>query len=232
VVGRRSFVLASAGALAATQASFTSAAEALSLHVFVQTQATTVLFDRMLEAALPGVAVRVFNRSRDFDKHRENGADAVMSLLPVLEAQGHPVHLQGVRNASPTEPYVFMSSVKLAPASAREVGAADLLGRSRMPAFIQTLLGGPQPSVTLVTKLIDLIALIQFEKVDGVVLPERHVRWLEAKTRLTLFIAELPNARVGLPAVSFLTPSGRRLGEALVKIGPELCSEIGVDTWR
>ena len=205
---------------------------ALTLYVFLHTQTNAQVLEDMMEQGLPGVSVRVFSRAKDFESSVRQRPDAVLSLPPVLQAQNYPVHIQGQRGGSASEPYVLVSSTKISPAQVRTVGAVDLLGRSRMPAFIGKLLGGNSPNVTPVTKIADLLPLLQFDKVDAVILPERSVAWLKSRTRVELHVTSLPSGQVGLPAISFLSPAGNRLKELIPKLGPAVRAEIGVDTWR
>lgn len=209
-----------------------NADSALTFYVFLHTQTNAQALERMFEEALPGVSVRVFSRAKDFESSVRQRPDAVLSLLPVLQAQGYTVHLQGQRSGSATEAYVLLSAAKVVPSQVRSIGAVDLLGRSRMPGFIGKLLGGNTPEVTPVTKIADLLPLLQFNKVDAVVLPERSVGWLRSRTRVELQVTQLPSGQVGLPAISFLSPAGQRLRELVPRFGTAVRTEIGVDAWR
>jgi hypothetical protein len=235
VASRRSFLSAAtllSVALLVSSSAPVKANPPLTLYVFLHTQASAQALEKMLEDALPGVSVRVFSRAKDFESSLRQHPDAVLSLLPVLHAQGYTVHLQGQRGGSATEPYVLLSAAKLSPANVKSIGAVDLLGRSRMPAFITKLLGGPTPDVTPVTKVADLLPLLQFNKVEAVILPERSVGWLRSRTRVPLQVTALPNGQVGLPAISSLSPGGQRLRELVSKLGGAVRGEIGVDAWR
>jgi hypothetical protein len=210
----------------------TASASELVLCVFLHTQMNAHSLENLMKSALPGVVVRVFSRAKDFESGLRQNPDAVLSLLPVLQANGHKADVQGLRAGSPTERYVLLSASSVTANSVRAVGAVDLLGRSRMPAFVAKLLNGNAPRVTPVTKLVDLLPLLQFGSVDAVILPERNVPRLKSGTRLKLQVAELPNPLVGLPALAILTPGGRSLRDALLKAGDAVRTEIGVDTWR
>ena len=209
-----------------------SAAGELVLCVFLHTQMNAHALENLLKDALPGVAVRVFSRAKDFEGGLHQNPDGVLSLLPVLQANGFKADVQGLRAGSASERYVLLSASSVTAAAVRSVGAVDFLGRSRMPAFVAKLLNGNAPRVTPVTKLVDLLPLLQFGTVDAVILPERNVPRLKSGTRLKLQVAELPNPQVGLPALSILTPAGRRLRDSLLKAGDAVRAEIGVETWR
>lgn len=234
--GRRAFLstasVVSACVVAARALPLASAADALTLHVFLHVHANAQELEKRFEQDLPGVSVSVFSRVKDFEARLRQGPDAVLSLPAMLQAQGCPVHLQGVRGGVATEVYVLLSASPMTPDKVRRIGAVDLLGRAQMPGFVGKLLGGATPAVTLVTKLVDLLPLLQFDKVDAVILPQRAVGWLKARTRVAMHVTDLPSAQVGLPAVSFLTAQGHRLREPIMKVSPGIRAEIGIETWR
>ncbi len=235
-LGRRAFLSTasalSLGAIAALAMPPATAAGMATLCVFLHAQTNAQTLEKALESMLPGVTVSVLSRVKDFETRMRQQPDAVLSLPAVLHAQACPVHLQGFRGGSSTEAYVLLSVKPMAPARVRTIGAVDLLGRAHMPAFVGNLLGGNTPAVTLVTKIVDLLPLLQFDKVDAVILPLRSVAWLKARTRVAMSVTDLPGGHVGLPAVSFLSPQGHRLRELIVKATPGLRAEIGVETWR
>ncbi|HEX6276182.1 MAG TPA: hypothetical protein VFZ53_24240 [Polyangiaceae bacterium] len=235
-LGRRAFVstatLFSFAFLVGGGTRSVSADAAVTFYVFLHAQTGAQALQKMFEDALPGVSVRVFSRAKDFENSVRQRPDAVLALLPVLQAQSYTIHLQGQRGGSPTERYVLLSQKPVSASSVRTIGAVDLLGRSRMPAFVSKLLGGNSPELTPVTKVADLLPLLQFDKVDAVVLPERSVGWLKSRTRVPLQVSDLPSGQVGLPAMSFLSPAGQRLRELVPKWSPAIRAEIGVDSWR
>jgi hypothetical protein len=232
---RRSMLAASvlAGAGAALSA-FTKAADAaqLSLYMFLHTQLEGRALGQHFETALPGVSVWVLSRSADFVRIRERNPDAVVALSPVLTAHGFTPILQGQRAGQASEPYVVLSVGPVQPNRVESVGAVDILGRRKMPDFVASLLGGNEPAVTPVVKLVDLLALLQLGKVEAVVLPAREAGPLMSRTRLRLTETRLDGAAVGLPAFCAVTGAGTQIGRMLASVPSKILREIGVDSWR
>jgi hypothetical protein len=203
-----------------------------SLYVFLHSLLEPRALGRLFEGALPGVAVWVLTRSRDFSRVRERNPDAVVALAPVLVANGFTSVLQGSRGGKTSEPYVLLSTRSMTPSSVKSVGAVDILGRKEMPEFVASLLGGNQPSVTPVTKLTDLLALLQLEKVDAVLLPARHASPLISRTRLSLTVTGLEGTGVGLPAFWAGSAAGQGMKAVFADLPSSILQEIGVDSWR
>jgi hypothetical protein len=234
-IGRRGFIgvalvgVAVTGAMRIPQA---SAAGSGTLHLFLHSHRTARSLEELLEAALSGVTVRAFSRAKDFVSGLSSHPDAVLAASPVLEALGYSPTVHGLRGGEDHEPYVLLSTRAVTPTSVQTVGAVDLLGRERMPEFIAGLLGGHRPNVVPVTKLLDLLPLLQFDKVDSVIVPARSVSLLTERTRMSLNSTHLPKGEVGLPALSPLTAVGHEIGAKVRRLSLATSLEIGVDSWR
>jgi hypothetical protein len=232
---RRSMLIGSA--LAGASAAFGGvpgavAAAQLSLYVFVHSLLEARALSRLFEAALPGVAVVVLTRSRDFSGVRTRNPDAIVALAPVLVGNGFTPALQGYKAGKPSESYVLLSARSVTPSSVKSVGAVDILGRRAMADFVSSLLGGNQPQIAPVTKLADLLALLQLGQVEAVLLPARYVSALTSRTRLTLTATRVEGAGVGLPAFCPSSVAGQRMKGAFADLPSSLLQEMGVDSWR
>lgn len=204
----------------------------VSLYVFLHSLLEARALSRLFEAALPGVAVWVLTRSRDFSQVRTRNPDAIIALLPVLIANGFTPVLQGHKGGQAAEPYVLLSTRPVTPSSVKSVGAVDVLGRREMAQFVSSLLGGNEPRVAPVTKLADLLALLQLGEVEAVLLPARHANALSSRTRLNLTVTRLEGKGVGLPAFYPNSAAGQRLKGDFANLPAGLLHEIGVDSWR
>jgi hypothetical protein len=233
-VKRRSILVGSALAGAGVALGGLPRAEAaeLSLYVFLHSLLEARALGRLFEAALPGVDVWVLTRSRDFSRVRTRNPDAIVALAPVLVANGFTPVLQGHKGGQASESYALLSTRTVAPSNVKSVGAVDLFGRREMTRFVSSLLGGNEPQVAPVTKLADLLALLQLGEVDAVLLPTRHAGALIGRTRLSLTVTRLEGKGVGLPAFYPSSPAGQRLKGMFAGLPSGLLQEIGVDSWR
>jgi hypothetical protein len=197
------------------------------LHVAVKQRA----FQSELQSALAGITVTAVGRIGDFDRALREGQDAVLTLPVVLAAHGLTAHLRGQRKGSPDEKYSLVG-VDAAPDPARVavLGTLDLLGRDGMSEFVRGLVGG-NPKVERVTKVEDLLPLLQMQRVDAIMLPSRLFNEIKAASRLNLVQRELPSA-IGLPAVSKVGVGGPEVLSALARLPPNLLATLGVDQWR
>src|SRR6188768_1098289 len=176
------------------------------LHVAVKQRA----FQSLLGAGLPGVVTTAVGRAGDFERALQDSPDAVLSLPVVLGANKLTPALRGFSRGSSEERYALVGAGS-APETSKvaSVGALDLLGRDGTNRFVRRLVN-QQARVERVTKIEDLLPLLQIQRVDAVLLPARLVAELRAASRLPLVEREL-ELTVALPAVANTGPGGAAL---------------------
>ena len=220
--------LAFAAAILSTRAS--GAAER-NLLVFLHVAVKQRAFQSELQAALPGTNVTAVGRVADFDRSLSQGPDAVLTLPVVLAARGLAPRLRGQRQGSVDEKYSLVGADSAPdPRRVAVVGALDLLGREGTTSFVQRLVGG-RPKVERVTKVEDLLPLLQMQRVEAILLPSRLFAELKAASRMNLAQRELSEG-VGLPAVASLTAAGTDIAQAVSHLPAGLVKALGVDGWR
>lgn len=197
------------------------------LHVAVKQRA----FQSELEAALPGIAVTAVGRVGDFERGLKEGQDAVLTLPIVLAAHGLSTSLQGSRRGA-TEEALALASVDAAPDPAKisTLGVLDFLGREGMVTLVQTVVG-TRPKIERVTKVEDLLPLLQIQRVDAILLPLRLLSVIKASSRLNLVQRELTKG-IGLPALASTGAGGSGILQAVRHLPSMLSSELGVTEWR
>jgi hypothetical protein len=201
------------------------------LLVFLHVAAKQRAFQTELQAALAGVQVTAVGRIGDFDRALQEGQDAVLSLPVVLAAHGLQPVLRGVHQGSPEERYALVGADTAPdPAKVAAVGALDLLGREGMNAFVQGLVGG-RPRVERVSKVEDLLPLLQMQRVEAILLPARLFPEVKLSSRLALAERELP-ATVGLPTVAKVGGGGAQVLAAVKRMPASVSRAFGVDEWR
>lgn len=197
------------------------------LHVALKQRA----FENELKTALPNLDVKAVERLADFGRALDEGQDAVLSSPLLLASHRLDAKLQGYYAGSPDERYSLVG-VGAAPEPERvaAIGALDLLGRDATSTFVYGLLGA-EPRVERVTKLEDLLPLLQMQKVDGILLPTRLVAEVQASTRLALEPRQLAMP-VRLPALASVGPGGAEAAAAVAGLPPNVSRSLGVDEWR
>jgi hypothetical protein len=207
-----------------------------SVYAFLHTDTKSATLARSLKDKLPGLEVTVFGRYRDFEEamssHRP---DAVLALQPLLGSQKVPVVLQGVRGDQDWEPYVLLATGPAVDGSlaGKLIGVVDVLGREGTQDFVTKLLKTSDLKLKRVTKMEDLLPLLQFSAADAVLVPAGAVKSVTERSRLPLKVRELPDARVGLPAVGVLNAKVRAvLVQQIQGLDTETNKTIGVDRWK
>ncbi len=184
-----------------------------------------------LQAALQGMSVTTVGRIGDVDRALQEGQDAILTLPPVLRARSLTGSLQGLSGGAEDEPYALVG-VNTVPsvATLASVGALDLLGREGTVSFVGELLGR-EAKVERVSKVEDLLPLLQMQRVEAIVVAARLVEDLREMSRMNLTLLPLEK-RVGLPAVATLGPLGKEAVSAIARLPPGASKLLGVDAWR
>lgn len=206
-------------------------AAAPQLLVFLHTAVKQRALQDALSSSLPGVSVTTVGRIADFERKLAEGPDAVLTLPVVLKSKRLSIALAGHRAGVPSEKYVLVGAdTAPVPAQVASVGALDILGRSGTTSFVEDLLGA-HPKVVRVTKVEDLLPLLQMRRADGIVLPARLQAALASASRLKLAERELPG-NVGLPAVAAVAGAGNIVVAAMRSLPVSTSKLVGVDSWH
>ena len=201
------------------------------LVVFVHVAVKQRALQSQLQAALAGIDVTAVGHIGDFERALKDGADAALAMSVILTARGMSPKLYGQRHGAREEPYSLVAADKPPnPTSVATVGALDLLGRDGTTAFVHKLLGA-QPKVERVTKVEDLLPLLQMQRADAILLPSRLYSDLKGASRLNLAQKELAG-KVGLPAVAVVGGAGAQVMAAIAKMSANINNALGVDEWR
>ncbi len=201
------------------------------LLVFVHVAVKQRALQSELQGHLPGIDVTAVGRIGDFDRALREGTDAALSLAVVLSAHGLSPKLNGYRRGSKEEAYSLVApDAPPDPARVATVGALDLLGRDGTTNFVHGLLGA-KPKVERVTKVEDLLPLLQMQRAEAILLPSRLYSDLRGASRLKLAQREL-TSKVGLPAVAIVGGAGAQVVAAIAKMSASECKALGVEEWR
>jgi hypothetical protein len=206
------------------------------VYVYLHTDTKSALLEKGLQEKLPALEVTVFGRFRDFEEAMTaRRPDAVVALGALLASQSVPLALQGLRGDNDWEPYVLLSPGQPLDGSlsGKVIGVVDLLGRNGTQEFVAKLLKTPDVKLKRVTKMEDLLPLLQFSAADGVLVPSAAVKSVTERSRLPLRVRELPDAKVTLPAVGILNAKIRPLAiKQILGLDGDTNRLLGVEKWR
>jgi hypothetical protein len=212
------------------------AADRPTLYVCLPTEVKSTVMARALQIKLPALEVTVFGRYRDFEESlASKRPDAVLALQILLIAKNAPATLRGVEAGSDVESFVLISAGKPLAGSLANltVGVVDFLGRKDTQDLVVKLLGTPSVHTKLVTKVEDLLSLLEFSAADAILIRSGMVKALTGRSRLMFYVRELPGSSIGRAAVAVLSPSARALvTKQFQGLDPATNRMIGVDGWR
>jgi hypothetical protein len=175
------------------------------LYVFYPVTVRPQVFQKKLSSACRGVQVLVFGRYQDFISRVEIDKPSSILANPqvIQQCPGYAVRLQGARGDSLNEPYVLLwvaSQTASASQALTDVGIVNTLGRKQTEEFVHDLIS-PEPQLEIVTKVEDLLPLLIFEMVKGIVIPARQADYFKETSQLKFTATPLAPARVGIVAV-------------------------------
>jgi hypothetical protein len=208
------------------------------LYVFYITDQRPLIIQEKLQNHCLGSDVIVFKRYIDFAEKLATDSPDVIITLPRLIKQipGYTIRLQGLRNGSAYEPYVFVSSdPHLTPntiTAETVLGAIDFLGRGGTKVLIGSILAA-QPVVQRVSSLEDLMPLITYDMAQALILFKKDLPIVIQKTSMKLVITPMPAASEGIIAVAVRAKS--RSAPSLDKLrllNKELMQLLEVDSWK
>lgn len=205
------------------------------LYVFLQTDAKSAVLEKALQAKLPTVAVTVFGRFRDFDEALSSKSpDAVLALQPVLAARKLEPVLRGTVRGRDVDDFVLLFGGTPVDGSLanRTIGAVDFLGRKGTQELAAKLLNEPTIRIKLVTRVEDLLSLLQFSAADAVLVPSDVVKTFAERSRLALHVRVIPNAAIGRAALAVLTPAAGDLVAQVRSLDSATNQMMAVDGWR
>jgi hypothetical protein len=206
------------------------------LYVYLPSEVKSSVLERTLRQQLPSLEVTVFGRFRDFEEAMgRRPPDAVVAIPPLLKSLAIAPTLQGLRGDRDWEPYLLLFDAAAGDSGATPsvVGVVDLLGRTGTQQLASKLLGNPAVELRRVTKLEDLLPLLQLSAAQAVLVPADAARGFAERSRLKLVVRSLPEARVGLPAVGVLNAqTAARVVAQIQTLDPDACRMLGIERWR
>lgn len=210
------------------------------LYVFLPSPMRPHAMQSRLIKAYPKWDITVFGRYKEFERQINNAPPDAILTLPVVADQfkTFQIKLKGARSGKADETCVLLSvNQAISPLATlnNPIGVVDLLGRRKMETFLSQKLGVEKVRVRTVTKLEDLLSLLQFQDVDAIFVPKSIVEYYRERSRLNLIVNDLSSASIGLPIVAFKAAT---VGEAesgidnLINLDEKLKELLGVDLWQ
>ncbi len=188
-----------------------------------------------LEKILPGMAVTVFGRYRDFiAKIKIEPPDAVCTKpLLIKQIGGFSPALAGVAKGKTVDEFTILSVDQAVDPKAIDqttvVGILDFLGRTGMMNFVKEFFP-TAPKLKRVTKVEDLLPLLTFNMAKGIVIETKYVDYFKKKSQLNFVTTALPKSSSGI--ISLALKDGSTNDALVKKLKAAKCDFFGVDQWK
>ena len=219
--------------LAVTALVFAGSADAAKVYVFYPSMARPNAVQAALAGRMSGNDVTVFGRLADFTAMMASEPPDVI-LVPKALADRYKefkVFLRGARDGAPDVRAVLLSVEPVDPeAGSMDLGVVGILDRSAMTVFVGSMLGN-QAKLKIVTKVEDLLPLLQFHSADAVLVGEDQVAEIKAKSAARLVSAPIVGVKWNLLVAAAKDDAARAVEPALRALGVSEKTYLGVDGW-
>ncbi len=205
------------------------------IYVFYPTEVVPIVIQKKIMNLLPGIEISAFGLYKDFTtKIKKEPADAIIAkTLLVKQLDGFNIVLKGSYKGDTNDEYILLSvDQKIAIESINQttvIGIIDFLGRTGMMEFATKLFPTP-PKLKRVSKVEDLLSLLTFKLVKGIVIEKKQVKFIEKKSNLNLISTPLPSISSGIIALAL--KKGTNNPELIKKIKNVKLTLLGVDEWK
>lgn len=212
------------------------AAGSAKIYVFYPSMARPNVVQAALSGKAGGNEVTVFGRLADFTAMMTAAPPDVILVPKVLADQykNFKVFLKGARDGAPAADAILLSAgtaVDPKAAGSLNLGVVGILDRAAMNSFAAGYVGGA-PKLKLVTKVEDLLPLLQFKSADAVLVGEEQVDDIKSKSAAQLVATPIPGAKWNLiVAASAQDEAARSVEPVLKALGAPEKKMLGVDGW-
>lgn len=184
-----------------------------------------------LAQGLSGIEVQLVGTESRLRRELASGADAVVASSFVLRGMGLAPSLVA-EGGGDYALASFKAGITPSQAASGTVAVLDELGRKGTPPYLARILGvSTPPSLRRVTKVEDLLTLLQLGQADAIVVRPQHLKTLRGRTQRTLHSIRLRAPSVAL-AVAFVDGGRRTTIEPRIKNLPgEARAELGITRW-
>lgn len=208
--------------------------DAARIYVFYPSMARPNAVQAALVGKMEGNEVTVFGRLAEFTAMMASRPpDVILVPKPLADRyRDYRVFLRGARAGAPEVRAFLLSTRPVEPGSAPlDVGVVGILERPAMTALVGSVLGG-SPKLRIVTKVEDLLPLLQFNSADAVLVGEELVDELKGKSAAKLVSSEVPGSRWSLlVAAAVRDDAVKDVEPALKALGASERKYLGVDGW-
>lgn len=185
------------------------------------------------------VSISVFGKYNEFISRIESEPpDAVITKTMLVKEQlgNYEILLNGERKGKTVENYVILSTEKQfsvdSVGSETVIGVLDIMGRNGMNTFSK-LFFPVQPKLKRVSKLEDLLSLLSFNMIAGIMVEDIYVDYFKTTSQLQFNITPLKNANTGI--VAFAVKKGGNAEKTFLYLKnneKKICDLFSIEQWK
>ncbi len=213
------------------------------LFVYVPSSIRPAVFEKKLQKVCPSLNVTFYGQHRRLSKAiRQASPEGIISLEPVIDQTRYDMFeraLVGMQDGKNWETYLLLSreAIDLTKLDQLDIGVVDILSRRKMQEMLSEMLEIQTPQYTPVSKVSDLLSLLQVKQADGILVRKELVKtYFRRRTEMQLIDNVLPKAKMGLPVlvtIKGLDPAQKKIVvDAIKALGPEMNTQLGVELWK
>jgi hypothetical protein len=208
------------------------------MYVFYPTKARPQVVQDKLQKTYKNVMVTVFGRYIDFIKKIEIDPPTTILTKPKIIDQigNYGISLNGYRDGTRYESYMFVTLNKeintATVTSEMTIGVIDILGRKGMKEFVGQFFQ-VQPKIKRVTKLEDLLPLLSFNMVEGILVEKIFIEYFKSTSKLNFNVTALPKKENGIISLGTKQLKNEITITKILKDGNKEINELfNVDQWK
>jgi len=209
------------------------------VYVFFPSNINSQSMQTAMADLMKEVSITVFGRYNEFiSKVNSEPPDAIITKTTLIKEQlgNYEIMLNGERNGKTVENYVILSTGE--PFSADSVnsetviGVLDILGRAGMNSFSK-LFFPVEPKLKRVSKLEDLLSLLSFDMIAGIMIEDIFTDYFKSTSQLQFNITPLKNSNTGIIAFAVKKGGNAEKTFLCLKNNPKkICDLFLIEKWK
>lgn len=209
------------------------------IYVFFPSNINYQSMQNSMTGLMKETNITVFGRYNEFiSKINSEPPDAIITKTLLIKEQlgDYEILLNGERNGNAVENYVILSAGE--PFSTDSVntetviGVLDVLGRNGMNSFSK-LFFSVQPKLKRVSKLEDLLSLLSFDLIAGIMVEDKFAEYFKTTSQIQFNITPLKNANTGI--VAFAVKKGSKAEKTFIYLknnDKKICDLFLIEKWK
>jgi len=209
------------------------------IYVFFPSNINYQSMQNAMTGLMKETSITVFGRYNEFiSKINSEPPDAIITKTMLIKEQlgDYEILLNGERNGKAIENYVILSAGEPFGAdsvnSETVIGVLDVLGRNGMNSFSK-LFFPVQPKLKRVSKLEDLLSLLSFDLIAGIMVEDKFTEYFKTTSQIQFNITPLKNANTGI--VAFAVKKGSKAEKTFIYLknnDKKICDLFLIEKWK